>query len=463
MFTQIFRKFSFIWLAASAVTLGYAQTPPKIPPITPIPSFPPLTPVNSGQPSVKPLQISADDAARIGLQNQPNISIAVQQALAAIARVHEANSALLPQFSATSSYNYNTRLGSLGSSTSNPSSSSGGISDGFSNQIIAKQLLFDFNKTLDTARANAALALAANDSAAKVKSDTVFAIKTEYSLVQLAEQNLQTAQANLANRQAQYNLAENQLKYGTGAPSDLVTAATNLAESQSSLVSAQQTELNSKINLALAIGVDPRTPFDVEPFGSDSPKKLDPIELMKTALDQRPDLLSAKENLRAAGITISIQSKLSAPSLSLQSGISTRGTNNPFSTDSTFVGLTLSWTFFDSGFTASHVEEAKALQAQAKAQVTATVNLVVSDVNQAILAVQAAHERIQIEESEQKNGVLALDLAQGRYQAHVAPFLEVTTAQANLETANANLASAQQAYFLSLAQLDHAIGQIMKN
>ena len=176
----------------------------------------------------------------------------------------------------------------------------------------------------------------------------------------------------------------------------------------------------------------------------------------------RPEVLQAQETLRAAGFSVSIARKGLLPSINLNASVSSSGVGGLGTTDSGVLGISLNWTFFDSGATAGEVAIAKASALEAKANLVSQTQSVVSDVSGAFVSLQSAQQRVAVAASAVANAQEGLRLAQGRFKAGVTTFVEVTQAQATLVTAQASQAGAQSALQTSRAQMARAIGTSIK-
>ncbi|MHB8636132.1 MAG: TolC family protein [Fimbriimonadaceae bacterium] len=439
--------------ACLLASVGWAQTPPQKPNTTPIPATPPLllpAPPLPGEVGTKP--ISAEEAAMIGVRLQPNVTVALAQAAAARAQVHIATAALLPNAAETSQYEwlFSFNLRNSGATSTNQ--------HGLVSSISARQLIFDFDKTMDQVREARASAKAAEYNLSAVQANLVFQIKQQFYTVAENEQLVAVYAAEVKSTQDQLNLTVAQLSAGLGVPSDVVTASANLANATSSLVQGRETYLLSRIDLAALIGVDPRTPLVLAPSSEAANDSTDLNALVDAGLRSRPEILQAEEVLRAAGYSVSVARKQLLPSINLSADVATPGIGSQTTNDSGALGISLNWTFFDSGLSAGEVAAAKASALEAKANLVTQTQAVVSDVSGAFVSVQAAEQRVQVAASAVANAQEGLRLSEGRFKAGVTTFVEVTTAQATLVSAQSSQASAQSALQTARAQMARAIG-----
>jgi outer membrane protein len=440
------------------------QIPPQPLQIIPIPSAGPIAlPLVAGLPAQKPL--TADEAARIALTLQPSVAIAKASADAARARYLETQSAILPSLTLNSGFTYATIIGTSGSaSTVSAGGSSVSATSSFGNVVSLRQLLFDFGRTRDSVNQAKLLAASAQSAVAITQADLVFAIKAQFYAAVSAQHIVEVDRADVKSRQDQLALATAQFKAGLGAPADLENASTNLAQANSSLAQAEGAAELAKIALAAEMGIDPRTPIQLadgeEPDVRLAPE--DPAALSRyteEALRNRPELQFAQQGLQAANFGLSSARKGQAPSLNLTASVAAGGSSQPFINQNTALALGLTFPLYDGGLTPARVKEAGAGLQQAIQNLKAAGLTVVSDVAQAHINLQTAAQRVKIDAAGVAAAQEAERLAEGRYKAGVTTFIEITTAQAALVTAQGEQVSAQAALQTARAQFIRAVGR----
>lgn len=438
-------------------------TPPIQPNLTPVPLPPavvipgPASPQEGGD---RPL--TADEAARIALRLQPSIRLAEAAILAAQGAVQIAASGLRPTVGLTSTYTRieNLNGGSATGGTGGATNSGGGSSSGFNNSVALRQLIFDFNHTRDVVRQSQALERAQRHNLTRAQNDLVLDVKNAFYTFAQNNSLVAIQEANLANTQAQLRLAQARLDAGLGAPADVVTAQTNVAAAAQSLAQARATALTSRIALATLMGIDARTPITTGPSVEPAPDGDDLGRFVDVAIQNRPEIRQYRETLRAAGYELSAAKTTSAPSIVASVGLGSRGPDDPFASQTATFGLTLNWNFIDAGLTAGRTQQARADIQTAQANLQSASQGVVRDVSQAYVTLRTSEQRADIARSQVANAQEALRLAQGRFAAGLATFLEVTNAQAQLVSAQASSVAADTAVQQARAALRRAMGMI---
>ena len=467
------------------------QLTPPIQPKTPnIQVPPPVTLPPPPQPTVPNRPLTADEAAQVALAHQPNVMIAAANIVAARGRYNQAQAGLLPQISFNQAYNRQDTYvgnasaggggtgggtgttgggtGTTGGTGGTSAGGSGGVSNntvtggrpsGFSGGINLNQLIFDFNHTRDIVRENEALVRAARQGYSRTELDTVLAVKQAFYTYLENQRLVGVNESNVRVTQSALDLAQARLNSGIGAPADVVSAKTNLANAVQGLLNARAQALTSKILLAQAMGIDPRTPIVASETDEAVGPEDDPNALVDQAIQYRPDIKQAVETLRAMGFAVSAAKTSNAPVLQLNVSLNNRGPRNPLENQTLSAGVNLVWNFEDAGAAAGRVEEANANRDIAKAQLLATTQQVISDVSQSYVNLKTAEQRVATAEAQVANALEALRLAQGRYQAGFATFVDVITAQGQLLTAQTNQVNARSQLNQARAALRHAVGR----
>jgi outer membrane protein len=105
------------------------------------------------------------------------------------------------------------------------------------------------------------------------------------------------------------------------------------------------------------------------------------------------------------------------------------------------------------------VGEARANLMALEAQRDAIKQAILLEVNQAVADIESALARVDVMESTLKTAQESLELAQGRYEAGVGPYIEVTDAQLSSVKTETDHIQALYDYHLAVARLVKAMGQ----
>ncbi|HVL39144.1 MAG TPA: TolC family protein [Fimbriimonadaceae bacterium] len=436
-----------------ASTGALAQTPP-IKPDTPDVKVPrpieiPLPPEMAG---AKPL--SEDEALALARERNRRLAAARAAVESATGRTRQAQSALLPQIGLNASASEQDQIrGSAGGGQS------GFGSNRFNIGLSVDQLLFDFGRTRNQVRQQAALERASRHELSQAEQALDMDVRLAFHGLVEANRLVRASEQNVSNRQRQLAQAEARVESGLGAPADFVRAKTNLADAVLALETARASALNARFQLAEQLGVDPRTPITpTETQGPPTMEPLDLADLVGDALRRRPEITVAQQRVLAAGLGVAVARLSNAPRLSASAGLNARGSEDPLGAQTASLGVVLSWSFGDGGLAAGRTQEARANEEAARANLELVSQSVVAEVSQAYVDLLTAYQRLETSNVQLANARELLRISEGRYQGGIGQFLEVTDAQTSLFTAERNVTQAQADVGRARARLARATG-----
>jgi len=442
------------------------QAPPQTPPPrvqdtkVPAPILPPTgdTPLSS-----EPLTIA--EAARIALRQQPSIASAQGAVATAKGRTRQVQALQNPQVSVGAGYN---GVQNLSGDSSNVTlqaptgTTTAGVSPAFaySSAIGAKQLLFDFNQTRNLVRQNRALTDAALANLTRTQQNVVNSVETAFYSAVNAKRLVQVAEQNLTNRQRQLDLANARFRHDVGVPADVVTAQTSKSQAVLNLQNARDLELQTRYALLSAMAVDPLTPIDIAPADESAIPASDPKDLVSRGLERRPEVRAAFSAVSASKYGLSAAKSLNLPAVYFTAAAGTVGASLGDSRAVGAIGLGLQFPLFDGGQRRGAVEAASGQVTTAVANLTDATLLVRNDVTSAYVALLSAEARVTTVDAEVANAREGVRIAEGRYEAGLGLFQDITTAQGLLLTALQDQTVVQNLVNLARVRLRYATGDI---
>jgi outer membrane protein len=418
---------------------------------------PPAAPV-TGRP------MTLDEAIGIALEGQPDILARLKDYEAARFRVDQAFAPLLPQLSAT----YTVARDQLVSTTT--AGRSGGLSalgggpqrtvttwaDTEVARLNLSQLLFDFGKNFastDSARKAAEVAFEDIELQRQLFTE---AVKEAYTnqvyaarLILVNQQALERAQLNLRSARGFYEV-------GTRPKSDVTRAEVDVANARVDVIRASNAERIARVALNTAMGIAADTPTQVIDNLAYEPVQFDRSQLQTEALQRRPEYRQSKLRTDAAEADLKRRFLDFFPDVT--GGAFYGATRHDWNEIWEF-NLNLTWQIYDGGNRIARYREGRALVEGARARVKSLELTIQRDVEQSILNVQEAQERIQAAKTAVESAQENFRLAQGRFDAGVGTILELTDAQLALTQAQNLEAQALADYRIGLARLDRAVGR----
>ena len=215
-------------------------------------------------------------------------------------------------------------------------------------------------------------------------------------------------------------------------------------------------------SLSTALGYREPRPFQL----ADSSESIfsntnDVSQLVETALAERPELLSLRNEHDAALKFARSQRDARLPLVSAVGMIGDSPSHDPHLPDNYAVGgIQLSLPLFAGGLYTARQHEAE-LKAQADSElVRALEDNIVRDVHIAWLNVNTALEQLRITEQLVRNAAEAYDLALARYQVRSSSIVELSQAQLSLTSAQIANANARYNVLIQQSNLDYEIGEL---
>jgi TolC family type I secretion outer membrane protein len=398
--------------------------------------------------------ISLAEAVSIGMYEQPELALAEQAVASARARLRQTESGYLPTLGISSQH---TRTGSEGGG---PVGSVGGqfTAGGYTANFSARELIWDFGQTPAAVGRARRQYEAAVQAYRQARQDLIVQVEQAYYTLLQDQQLLAVQEQNLADQQAHLGLASARFEAGVAPRADVVRAEAAVAEAALTLATAQNAAAVARVNLNLAMGVDVRTPTQVEETEVTDLGGLEPASLVQLAFGNRPSVRQARANAEAAVNALREARAGNRPTVSLTGNYGLSGPEFPPSQASWAYGVSLQWPLFDVGLTAGRVQEAEANLLSARVSLRQVEQRVSAEVVQAYLNVQTSRQQVTAAGSGVASAEESLRLATGRYESGVATYVEVLDAESAALTARTDLVNARYGLSSSLAALRHALG-----
>jgi len=436
------RRFGFqrtVILCALTCALGLPATIPTL-------AAPPQTP-----------KLTLKDAEALALRNHPLLQAATFEAEAANQATREQKSAYYP-----------TAIGSLTGVGAIPDSriDAGYINNPiiynrYSNGLEINQLITDFGRTSNLVGSARLGAKAVSESAQQTAQDVLLAVNRAYFGVLRAEALLKVAQETVKERQILADQITTLEKNKLRSLVDVSFAEVDLAQAKLLLVQAQNNEKASYADLATSLGLANPQPFDLAEEPMPPTPLADPTDLIVQALQDRPDLSSARFSHEAALRYARAERDLWMPTISAtaEAGL-TPAYQVPLSDRYAAAGINVNIPIFNGFLFSARHQEANLRAKAADQSLRDLADRISRDVRTAWLDAGTAYERLSVTAQLLKEATLALDLAQGRYKLGLSSIIELSQAQLNLTSAQIADASAKYDLQIQSAVLSYQIGQL---
>ena len=316
-----------------------------------------------------------------------------------------------------------------------------------------------YRRATEAARAN----LLASEWGRRAVVNTVISnVATTYFELRALDLQLEISKQTLASRQDSLKLEQALEQNGS-------TSLVDVRQSEQLVYTASETIPNVERQIAqdenlinILLGRNPG-PVERGRKLTDQPHPPSiPPGLPSALLERRPDIQQAEAQLIAANAQIGVAKAAFYPDISLTgtAGFQSLSLSKLFTGPSSFwnVGPTLTVPIFTAGKLRSNVHLTEAQQQQALLTYQQTIQQAFRDVSDSLIAYQKNREFREQQELLTASAEDSAKLAQIRYQAGVASYLEVLTNDTNFFAAQLNLASAQQNELTALVQVYNALG-----
>jgi len=406
--------------------------------------------------------LTLDDALRLTRERNPKALQASEEVKAADARVTQGRSGYFPQVSAKAGYRYIDPVSEI---------SLGGTAlkfmpnNNYDARITAEMMIFDFGRTGRTVD----LAVSGKNAAGirqdmTVRDLSLSTVRAFYSVmflkeaVKVQEKEISALQQNLDQMQKRY-------KEGVSTRFDLLTTQVRLAASGNRKIDLQTQLDNQEISLRRLCGLKGDAPLKLKGSFAVTTADMDAAKLAANALDQRPEIMLARENLRASSYRKSLAAKEGMPKIV---GSASWGTTNGYVPDlnemrpNVAAGVELRVPIFTGFRTSASTREAAAMMRSAEQERIDTEELVQSEVSQSVNSLKTSMEKIETTRLQVSQADLAAQHARTRHQNGLATTLDLLDAENSLAEAELAHLQARYEYVLNAYSVRRAAGDLIR-
>lgn len=284
-----------------------------------------------------------------------------------------------------------------------------------------------------------------------------------FTLITLDRQINVTSETMTAYKES-YDYRRRQYDHGVIDALVLEQAHALYANAKLKLAIQQEEKLLSQSALALLVGRSPEAIFEKKiAVQAALPKPLlIPADLTSNLLEQRPDIRSAEERLRAANATIGVAKAAYFPSISLTgtAGVSSTELSSLFKSSAGMWGFgpSLYVPIFDFGRIKSSVEIAEAQKDAAVVSYAKTVKSAFREVYDALNKIKSTGEKLSAQHEETAALEKVLVLSQQRFDSGYGDYLDVIASKRALLASRTNLIALNDALIINQISLYKALG-----
>ncbi|MBN1503870.1 MAG: TolC family protein [Candidatus Eisenbacteria bacterium] len=401
-----------------------------------------------------PLDVS--DCVRLALGRNPSVLNARENVKESSGRALTALSSFVPSVSSRANYSRRIQgpqqyyISSFDLTLRTESVSS----EDWSYNVSAYQSLLDLSQISEVQGARASVR-ATRHAFEATRQAIAYEVRLQFYEVLKAVKLAEVSMAAQELSRDELNRARALFEVGSVAKGDVLKAEVRLSQSTLELIAAENRVKLERSRLAKLMGLPVETEIEIaEDLGEES-ARVGTEGAIGLAKARRPDLLAARENLRAAEKSAFASKASRLPSLSGSVSYSWSDNSFPETGDdhrrnyAWDIGVGLELPIFDGFITIASIRQAKARAAIAENELRDTELQVALDVKEATLTIAEATERIKVSKSGLASAEEDYRLSREKYDLGSGTILELLDAQVNLSRARSS-------YVESLASLREA-------
>ena len=405
--------------------------------------------------------LNIDDIVELALKHSPDIKASMFDFQAAKERTRVSESFYLPSIDLNAI---------VGKQRSNQGEHKDVNSDLLLGTIGATQLLYDFGKTSGVVNHSKEQALALEAQMQQVISDKIFIVKNLYYNVLKAKSFIVVQKKNLALQKQQLNRAEKYLKAGIKTIIDVSDAQVRVEQAKLDLENAQYDLEIQRASLEQAMGFVPykgdyslyRKKLPLPNLSHSLPRVNSNVrELELFAYKHRYALQNSKHIVESSKSFVNHKKADYYPTLSLGANYKAQDNNENLliPKEQGEVTINLNWNIFSGYKTNAEIQEAKIEVLRASTQVNGVKLAIKKEVLESHIGLRRSKKSVELSETISKSSKKKYEQAKKRYENELSDYIELQEAQQGYIESLSNLANAYYNYYISMAQLDHAIGR----
>ena len=309
---------------------------------------------------------------------------------------------------------------------------------------------------------------AQTDQAIANRDDALITVEAEvaqtYARLRAAEAGHDTAVEDLNAERDVVALTIDRAKVGLVSRLDVSSAEAQLQSTQAQLPQFEAQIASSKDALCVLVGSPPGSLDDVLATAAPIPPlpKEVPVGLPATLARRRPDIRMAEAKLHQQTAEVGVAIASLFPDVSLSASVGQRaqkiGDLSHWANNFYSFGPDISLPIFQGGSLVANIRLNKAEQAEAAVDYTKTVISALSEINDAMVSYRTEQDRRVSLEASLAADRDALDYARDRYLHGLSNFIDVLTAETNLDQARQNVITSTATEATDLVQLYKALG-----
>lgn len=304
--------------------------------------------------------------------------------------------------------------------------------------------------------------LASEQGRKAVQISLIAAVADAYCVELVAQEQLQVAKQTLLDWQKSLDLARGLKAANQVSGLDIAQAEGQVASAEADLQGRTRSVAQARNALRLLLGVELPDDLPVAPLLEQLPRYALQSGLPSELLINRPDILQAENNLRAANADIGVVRAAFFPRLSLTSsfGYSSPEMRNLFGNERSVWNFVPQITvpIFSAGKLRSELRLAEVRKSSAVAEYERAIQIAFREVSDGLAGRETYAPQIEAQQSGVRSAEKRLELLNLRYRAGIESRLELLDSQRQMHAARLSLLELRRAEMSNLIALYKALG-----
>jgi outer membrane protein len=401
----------------------------------------------------EPARLTLAEALRLAQQNNGEVRSALQSYQASIASTRVSGSAFLPTITPSFSRTEGRLERHTGQFQGGSNLAATDLSVAARWTILDNGLRrLDFQQSLFSQFSAEAQALQALRS-------TLFSVYSGFYDALRSQEVLRVRAEQLVRSQTILRQTEAEIAVGATAPVDRLQAQADALNAEVEVLTAETQVSSTAAALKAVVGIDSEADLRLEPTGA-QPEPQEPLELSALILEglqNRPDLQSQRQRIRAQRAALASIEKQGGLSYSLEARASRSFADDVF--DRAAIVLSASYPLYDGARTRSRTEAQRLTILSLESSLEQTERDIRAEIETAWKTLAQNRRRIEAATLAERAARANFEASQERRRQGAGDLITVITAQSSLVTAEANLVQATYDFAISQIRLSLASGR----
>jgi outer membrane protein TolC len=324
-----------------------------------------------------------------------------------------------------------------------------------------QQTIYDFDKTSESVALARQKTELATDALEAVKRDLAFRTIQHYYSILFLLQSIQVQDKQIRTLNEHLVTTRSRVTSGTSTDLEVLTTQVRVAAADSRKIELENALRKQESAFRRLAGLAPEEPVKLRGQFSLQPISLNQDSLLTIATANRIEAKTASDAIESATVQKRLARASNKPSVS---GLFTYGFKNGYMPNldvlrgNIVAGLEVKVPIFDGNLTNSMVAEAEANVSTAESRKRDVLQVIQSDVEQALADVQASIDQLQVSEVNIQQAQRAAEVARARYRAGTVTNLDLLDAETALAQAELTHIQALFSYVMGSYQLQRGVG-----